>query len=491
MVLLVASIPVEDIESSIRTAKSALDSAADLVELRLDYLSSISVKDVESLLAQLPPEKCIFTVRAVNEGGAREHANWRKVLAHASSLCSTIDVEADRMEEGAFPRDANIVVSRHGSIDSLTKIQTDVSRHPNASMYKGAFAVSSLKEVSELVSLARQLLSKSIRFALSGMGPLGELSRYLLPLYGSRFAYVHAGAPTAVGQPSLQEFKRATRSLTMTEPEGIVCLLGKGIGQSVSPAMHNAAFRERGLRWAYLPLDVDEGMLSILKENSGLPIKGFNVTIPYKEEVIPYLDSLSPECERIKAANVILPKNGKLHGYNTDAEGFERALVQNLKRGGVSNLSGLRVMVIGAGGAARAAIYALAKGGAETYVFNRTKAKAESLAKEFGCALGGNISMIEVVAGKMDVIVNCTPITSSNESPVPQGALLPKHVVMDMVYHPLKTRLLKDAAIRGARTIEGIHMLAHQAALSFRIWTGKEIDADLMLRIGANALLNW
>jgi shikimate dehydrogenase len=270
-------------------------------------------------------------------------------------------------------------------------------------------------------------------------------------------------------------------SIHLSEPEGIVCLLGKNIGYTLSPVMHNSALERYNIPWVYLPLDLDEDFIPLVRDCSSLPIKGFNVTTPYKEKVIMFLDSVSKECEEIRAVNTITIHNGKLCGYNTDAPAFRDVLMQRVHARGIENLSGLKALVIGAGGVARSAVYTLKKEGAEIYLINRSESRAERLAGEFGCKMWGGLSSGKKFIPEVDLIVNCTPVSSSDELPIPRGSITPHHIVMDMVYQPFRTVLLERAAEQGATVIEGIHTLAHQAALSFKLWTDRDITPDFML----------
>jgi shikimate dehydrogenase len=261
--------------------------------------------------------------------------------------------------------------------------------------------------------------------------------------------------------------------------------------------MHNAAFRALGLNYAYLPFNVSTGGLAGAVEGiRALNILGMNVTIPHKVAVIPLLDEINPLARRIGAVNVIHNKDGRLVGNNTDAEGFLRLLKER-----DIDAQGLRVAVLGAGGAARAVCFALASAGAKITILNRTADRAARCAGEIAEYTGRTFEALEMNPANMaramansDLLVNATSIgmvPDENKSPVNRELLERRLIVVDIVYNPMKTMLLKDAEKSGAMTIGGLDMLAWQGALSFEIWTGREAPFDVMRRAAARAVKSY
>ncbi|MGQ9585972.1 MAG: shikimate dehydrogenase [Anaerolineae bacterium] len=275
----------------------------------------------------------------------------------------------------------------------------------------------------------------------------------------------------------------------------LVGLLGWPVAHSVSPQMHNAAFQALGLDWCYVPLPVQPAALpEAVAGLRALGLRGANVTIPHKEAVIPLLDELQPEARALGAVNtLVVAEDGRLTGHNTDVLGVRAVL----ERAGCS-LSGQQALVLGAGGAARAAAFALLEGGATVQVLARRPSQAEALVRDLGQAFPqGRISAgpltpetLVKMAREAHLLVQATPVgmwPHGDDSLWPEGRPVPPHLwVFDLVYRPAQTRLLRQAqASRGEAClaptlIEGTWMLIHQAAASFRLWTGVEPPLEVM-----------
>ncbi len=245
-------------------------------------------------------------------------------------------------------------------------------------------------------------------------------------------------------------------------------------GHTRSPAMHNAAFRALGLDAVYLAFDVPPAALAAAIAGArALGVCQLAVSIPHKEQVIPHLDEVDETARRIGAVNTVTRVGERLRGSNTDWLGVVRALERE------GPLAGRRAVVLGAGGTARAALFGLLERGARVTVLNRTRARAEGLVRELG---GEGAGPLEALAElDHDVLVNTTRVgLGSDESPVPAEALRRGSVVLDAVYDPEATRLLRDAGRRGARTLSGKWMLVEQAVEQVRLWTGRTPPAGCM-----------
>ena len=256
----------------------------------------------------------------------------------------------------------------------------------------------------------------------------------------------------------------------------VAAVIGSPVRHSLSPALHNAAFAQLGLDWVYVALQVDAGRAGeALQAMRVLGLGGMSVTMPHKEDVAAAVDSLDPAATALRSVNTVVPQpDGTLRGYSTDGAGF----VASLEAAGES-VSGRTVAVLGAGAAARAIIDAMARSGATRItVVNRTASSAEAAASLAG-PVGAVGSMAHV--RDADLVVNATSVgMGSVDLPCDASVLRAGQVVADIVYHPRRTALLDAAAAAGARTVEGLGMLVHQAVLQQRLWHGATPSADVM-----------
>lgn len=267
---------------------------------------------------------------------------------------------------------------------------------------------------------------------------------------------------------------------------GVLGVLGHPVGHSLSPRMHNAALRAQGVDMVYVALDVlPERLAEALRGLRALGFRGVNVTIPHKEAIVPLLDEVNEDAARIGSVNTVVNLAGTLVGYNTDTTGFAAAL-QTLRPEGAA---GLTCFVAGAGGAARAVAAALQQDGArEIRVCNRTPQRAIALCGQ--AAAWGRASCVPVAAGDSaaaaedcDLLVNATSVgltADVKESAIPVDIIHSRHIVMDLVYAPALTMLVREAKARGATAIDGKEMLVWQAAGSYELWTGRPAPVDVM-----------
>jgi len=266
----------------------------------------------------------------------------------------------------------------------------------------------------------------------------------------------------------------------------LFALIGDPIEQSLSPAMHNAAFRALGLNCAYVALRVPERFLTdAIGGIRALSIAGFNVTIPHKIDIIGLLDELDESASLVGAVNTVKNDRGKLIGFNTDGEGALRAL-----EGKIRSVEGKKVVLLGAGGAARAIAFSLARADSRLTIANRAIPRARALASTIEQKLGMNVEVVSLNRAKLaevlrdaDALINATSVgmyPRANQTLVSASMMHRGLVVNDIVYEPLRTRLLREARRAGARTIGGLGMLVHQGALAFEIWTGKRAPIKVM-----------
>jgi shikimate dehydrogenase len=269
----------------------------------------------------------------------------------------------------------------------------------------------------------------------------------------------------------------------------LVGVVGWPVGHSLSPAMHNAAFAELGIDWAYLPLPVQPNNVEqALKGLIALNFVGSNVTVPHKQAVMRYMDELGDAAQITGAVNTIHIQDGKFFGYNTDPYGF----LNSLKEAG-GRPQGMRVAVLGAGGAARAVVYALARAEVDSViVFNRTAERAAFLVDDLADIFPDSSLSFEALTrqtlatlgNKIDLVVNTTSVgmyPQVDTCPWPEEVSIPHNALFyDLVYNPLETVFLARARAAGATAIDGLGMLVHQGALAFEKWTGQQAPVEVM-----------
>jgi 3-dehydroquinate dehydratase/shikimate dehydrogenase len=334
-------------------------------------------------------------------------------------------------------------------------------RRLRADAYKVATQARSLREAMRVTDLARRRQD----VVAVPMGDVGLPMRILALRAGSALAYASVETSTAPGQVSLADMKALYRADAIDAQTQVFGVIGEPIGHSLSPVMQNAALRVRKFNGVFLPFRVAD-LRDFLGAIAPLGIRGFSVTLPHKARILRYLDDCDPLAAEIGAVNTVLVRGaGELYGYNTDYTGVLRAIQKRM------NLRGARVLLFGAGGAARAAAFALASEGASIVVCGRREARARELAR---AVRGETIPRRALRSARFDAIVNATPV---GMYPHPDASpLLPTElncrVVFDLIYRPRNTQLLQLAAQRGIETISGLEMFLAQGAAQFEIFTG-------------------
>jgi shikimate dehydrogenase len=268
----------------------------------------------------------------------------------------------------------------------------------------------------------------------------------------------------------------------------LVGLLGQPLGHSLSPAMHNRAFRSLGLNYCYLPIEVAARDLPTVAAGiARMNFAGYNVTIPHKIRIMDCLDAIDPLARAIGAVNTVTIENGLTTGYNTDGAGFVRSLQADAQL----SAAGQSVLILGSGGAARAIAMTLAhEGAARIIISNRTTEKAQALARAVNQEGRTCCETLALQPGPLaaalqgtDILVNTTPVgmhPDTGRAPIDPVLLRPSLVVCDIVYNPRRTHLLEAARRRGCRIVEGLGMLVYQGAAGFRLWTGREAPVEAM-----------
>jgi shikimate dehydrogenase len=262
-------------------------------------------------------------------------------------------------------------------------------------------------------------------------------------------------------------------STTINGATQIYGILGRPVAHSLSPAMHNAAFRYVGLNAVYVAFPVAD-LANAVAGLRGLQIRGASVTIPFKEVIIPFLDDIDPQAAGIGAVNTVVNRDGRLRGYNTDWLGAVLALEEK------TGIAGKRVLILGAGGASRAIVFGIQEKGGQAAVTDVDTNKALALARQLGAEAVASDRLGQYPA---DILINATPVgmePRSGDIPIDPSLLERFQVVMDIVYKPLQTRLLQEATHRGCQVIDGLRMLIHQATGQFTLWTGRPAPLEIM-----------
>lgn len=469
----------------------------DLIELRLDALERPEPGHVESLLGGLPQPllaRLIATVRRSEEGGRFAGSEDERIALlteagrRGAAWCD-LEFEADRESGGEHARrlrgaapGVRLVASVHDMDGVPAGLETLPAQMESMrpALTKIAVRAAGRNDVERVHRLVRSQASKDTPMIGIAMGDAGAALRVIA---GSAGAALSTYAPpeglpaVAPGQLTDREIRSRHRrwGRRLHAPVPIHGVVGSPIGQSLSPPMHEAAFRRLGIEAAYLSFDVPPGELADFLIAARLTgAGGLNVTIPHKRAVLPLLDSLDDDARRIGAVNTIIPMNGGFGGANTDWIGATRSLEE------VTALAGRRVTVLGAGGSARAVLYGLAREGAEPVVISRDDRKAAALADAMGVA---HAPFGELERAEGDILVNTTPVgmTPGHDAcPAPDAAIAAHDVVFDLVFHPERTQLLQKAAGLGKRTVPGLRMLVLQAAAAFERWTGRPAPVQVM-----------
>ncbi len=356
---------------------------------------------------------------------------------------------------------ANVNVPAYGEVDAV----------------KIAANAQTIADSVRLLRLAR----RSRNFVAVPMGETGLPARILALREGSALAYASVAETTAPGQVSLQEMKYLYRAQELTRRTQVYGVIGDPIGHSLSPLLQNTGFSARRMDAVYLPFLVHR-LGDFLAAVPEFGVRGFSVTLPHKQTILKYLKGCEPLAAEIGAVNtVIVRRDGSLYGCNTDYVGVLRALEKRLR------LRESRVLIIGAGGSARAAAFALARAGAAVGIC----ARREKAAKELARAVAGEAVPRRALRTEFfDAILNCTPVgmhPHDGISPLASGELHCR-TVMDLIYRPQRTRLLKIAARKGISTVSGVEMFLAQGVAQWEIWTEKRAPEAAMRRAVLAAL---
>jgi len=469
------------------------------IEFRLDSLArpAEALPALKEFLSAHRDVTAIATCRRKQFGGhfVRSLSEELEVLSSAAEAgCQIVDLEVESAEEA---KPAALAKFREGlravgtallvSFHDFTRTKSLEHAADRIHAFAPDFVkvVSTAKSLADNLAVLRLIEERSLSAQVVGiaMGEEGLVSRVLGPRAGAAFTFASFsdGAETAPGQVTTREMRDLYRVEQLDQATRIFGVAGNPIAHSLSPLMQNTAFRKENVNAVLLPLKVRalSDLLTLVRE---LPLAGLAVTMPLKQEILPHLANpvvgkSLPLTTRIGACNTLrVGADGKIVGFNTDVDGVVRPLEKRLK------LKGARVAVLGAGGAARAAVFGLVDHGAEVFIVNRTHETAVALARE---AKAKALKHEQLAKARFDVLINSTPCGmagSKQALPIKENELN-AGLVFDMVYNPLETPLIKLAASRGIPVITGLEMFVQQGARQFEIWTGKPAPEAEMLRV--------
>jgi 3-dehydroquinate dehydratase/shikimate dehydrogenase len=484
---------------SVREMAAALQRSTDLcdlVELRLDCLEPSELKNVASVSEVLAQAKrpSIVTYRPAEQGGKRQLDAKSRLLFWIFNRpeADFFDIEFDIATTPAlFDRGrqldwSRVICSYHNFVGvpvNLLEIYDRISVSP-ARILKVAVQADDATDCIPLFQLMERAAKNRRATIAIAMGSAGVATRILGPSRGGFLVYASADKQSAIapGQISVKDLREVYRIDKLNPRTAITGLMGHPVVHSISSRIHNAAFHDSDENAVYIPFDVKDAgaflrrMVHPTTREVDWNMLGLSVTAPHKRAVIAHLDSVDSESQAIGAVNTIVAEKGKLRGYNTDWRGFIKPLEEKL-----GDLSDVRCAVIGTGGAAAAAIFALSSRLAAVTVFARDATKAEELHERFDVEWE---RIDEAHFGAFDAVINATPLgtSGSNEQSTPALAsqLAGARLAYDLVYNPTDTLFLREARKAGCDTLNGLPMLIAQAAEQFKLWTGKDAPLEVM-----------
>ena len=466
---------------------------AGMVELRLDYLAK--APDFKRLFEKKPCQ-IITTIRRKPDGGKYAFKEEERLALLRQAIVGGtdwVDLEWDVIDK--IPRYGKVkrIVSYH----NFQEIPSDIAAiyekmcASDADIVKVSCMGKSPEDNWNILELFKGAPKPTIAFC---MGEVGIPSRILGGIMGAPFAYsVHnPDRLVAPGLPSLKQLRTLYNYPRINRDTKVFGVVGDPIGHSLSPAIHNAAFRQTGFNGVYLPFLVPEQRFSeFLKGAHKFGIKGLSVTIPHKEMAAAAAVASDALVRSTSSANTLIPKEQGWEAYNTDYKALVEALLVSLPpmpNGEPADLKARQVLLLGAGGVGRSVAFALLQQGAIVTISNRTPERAQRLASALNCRHIDWVTRHNVLA---DIVINATSVgmyPDENESPLHQSFFRPGLVVFDTVYNPESTVFVKEARERGCVVITGLELFIRQAAAQFALFTGKAAPSELMRQVARTAL---
>ena len=510
----IAAKNLDQAKQQIKTAKAA---GAEMLELRTDYLENLSADLVKNLIAEAKtaapaPLPIIVTCRDTKQGGEIDYPDQLRIDILTEALkagAEFIDFEYENFlsaENQERIRRAlsqaskgRLILSTHNfetKFPNIIKLHRHIQTLYPAVIPKLVYTANHINDCFEAFDLLRRTSGERIVFC---MGAAGLITRIIAKKLNSfvTFASIDDKSETAPGQMTIEQFKTIYRWDSINADTKLYGVIGSPVAHSAGPAAHNTCFADIAENKLYLPLLVEGGkeefdcFLRHVLTRSWLGFRGFSITIPHKENALNFVKEnrgfVEPLAEKIGAVNtIIIGADGSLRAYNTDYMAALDAITSTL--GSKANLKNLPVVVIGAGGVAKAIVAGLSDAGAKITIYNRTVERGEKLAAEFNCDFGG-LDDLQNLDAKL--LINCTSIgmyPDTDQSPVPKEYVKKGMAVFDTVYNPAETLLLKEAKQAGAKTIDGLSMFINQAAAQYKLFTGKNADSKIMRKTISNCL---
>ncbi|KAJ4968943.1 hypothetical protein NE237_015644 [Protea cynaroides] len=504
--LICAPIMGQSVDQMLSAMGKAKAAGADLLEVRLDYLSNFNPRQDLEIIINQSPLPTLFTYRPKWEGGQYEGDETRRLDALRLAMelgADYIDVELKVAHEflnsisGRKPENVKVIVSSHNyqGTPSVEDIANLVARIQATGADIVKIATTAL-DVTDVARVFQITVHSQVPIIGLVMSERGLISRLLCPKFGGylTFGTIEAGMVSAPGQPTLKDLLDLYNIRQVGPDTKVFGIIGKPVGHSKSPYLYNKAFKAVGFDGVYIPFLVDD-VGKFLDVYSSPDFAGFSCTIPHKEDAVRCCDEVDHVAKAIGAVNCIIrrPSDGKLVGYNTDYVGAITAIEDGLRGSQLTNnssgspLAGKLFVVIGAGGAGKALAYGAKEKRARVVIANRTYGRAKEVAEQIG---GEAISLAELENFHPEngmILANSTSIgmyPKVDETPIPKQALSSYSLVFDSVYTPKNTRLLREAEESGATIVSGLQMFIGQAYEQYERFTGlpapKELFRELL-----------
>jgi len=470
-----------------------VQAGAKLVELRLDYISG--EVNLKRLLADRP-SPVVITCRRERDGGKWAGTEEQRLMLLRSAIAEGVDyIDLEDDVASQIPRYGKTkrIISLHDyrkTPDDLEEIHARLAAL-DADIVKLATTANTAHDNLRMLQLAQRSKVPTVGIC---MGDIGTPSRILAGRFGAPFTFAtfHHERTLAPGQLSYQQMIEIYHYDQINSETSVYGVIGDPIGHSLSPMIHNAAFRRMGINSVYVPFRVPREQLGqFLEDAPALGIKGLSVTIPHKEAVLKKLSSTDPSMTGIGAANTLMWAPGnKITGYNTDYQAGLDSLEQAVSdhHGRKESLDGQISLVLGAGGAAKAIAFGLKRMGAQVTIAGRTAKRAQQLADALQCK---TVDWANRYSFQPDIVINCTPVgmhPNVDATPYDKHHLRPSMVVFDTVYNPENTLLVKDARSQSCTVITGVEMFVRQACLQFNLFSGQEAPSDLLREVLKRAI---
>ncbi|MBX9602544.1 MAG: shikimate dehydrogenase [Bryobacteraceae bacterium] len=481
-----------DVPTLLAHAEKEVEAGERFLEFRLDYLPrpEQGIGAISQFLARHPECTLMATCRRHQNHGkfnGSVEEQIRILEAAVQAGAKAIDIELESAEN-AVPRVESlrakvmVVLSYHNwggtpSLDAVVRRMLRIS----ADAYKVVTTARKPSDNYRVLSLAKT--HPKAPLIMLAMGEMGLPSRVLSTAFGGLYTYAapNQAEGTAAGQVAAKVLRNLYRVDRMPKSPKVFGVIADPVRHSISPLVHNRAFQTRRIDAVYIPILVHAAQLKDFLLFAGkVPLSGFSVTLPHKQKILRYLDVVDSMARRIGAVNTVWRKAGKWRGTNTDVDGVLTPLSRHLRLGKAS------VLVVGNGGAARGAAFALSDAGAKISIAGRNADRVRALAKACGAE---PLSKDQAEKSRFDVVLHATPLgMAPNVNQCYFDGPIPGEIVFDMVYNPRQTLLLKRAAEQGKTVISGLEMFIEQAVKQFEIWTGESAPRSVMEKCAQEAL---